>query len=723
MRVHPISGHATWLSALALSLCLSSTAGAQSAASTSAADNTRSDVLEEIIVTAQRRNENLQTTAISASVLSGEDLIRLGVTVVDQLQFATPAAVVNNFGQGIDFNIRGIGKAEHNSQTTTGVVTYRDGVATFPGYFTAEPYYDIASVEILRGPQGTFVGQNATGGAVFVNSNDPVIEGGDRGYLAGQFGEHTDLAAQGAINMPVSDTFAARFAFNAESRDSFYDITGPYTGDDGVNTRSARLGLLWEPTSQLKVLFKTDYSYLDLSAYPADPALSSNDMFEITANAEMLAKDTLMRSVLKVDYEFENGIKLRSISGYQDGNTKYRADLDGTSAGNSIFRDSVDETIQSQEFNLISPDSEKFSWVFGVYLQKDVLDFPDGEFVIGVPEGDPATEYVLWGENPKHASAVFAQTKFAITDEFEVELGARYSKHKTRNDVYVMQYGLPIVAQQEAKYSDTSGKVALNWLLDDNHFVYAMAATGFRPGGLNVPVGLGLPDPFDEETVTLYELGWKGVWADGHVRTQFSAYKNYYDNFQVIIGYPDFPVFGIELNTPETTTIAGFEAQIQAVYGDFTMDAGLGKLSSDLGTFYATDPRIATLTPCDPTTGPASPSCINLKNKDQTYAPDFTFNIGLQYDFHSGDDTITPRLNYGHVATQWATLFQNEALGDRIESRNILGGQIAWQHKDYVVTLYGTNITNQHYVGALNSGLRFAGPPRQYGLRVMKVFH
>ena len=123
--------------------------------------------------------------------------------------------MVNNFGQGIDFNIRGIGKAEHNSQTTTGVITYRDGVATFPGYYTAEPYYDLARVEILRGPQGTFVGENATGGAVFVTSNDPVINGGHTGYIQADAGNYGYFGAQGAINLPVGDTFAARVAFNA----------------------------------------------------------------------------------------------------------------------------------------------------------------------------------------------------------------------------------------------------------------------------------------------------------------------------------------------------------------------------------------------------------------------------------------------------------------------------------------------------------------------------
>ena len=170
---------------------------------------TNPEVFDEIVVTAERRRTNLQTTPIAATVMTGDDVAASGVTTVDQLQFISPAATVNNFGQGIDFNIRGIGKAEHNTQTTTGVITYRDGVATFPGYFTAEPYYDIARVEILRGPQGTFVGQNATGGAVFVTSQDPVINGGHKGYIQAQAGNYNSFGAQGAINLPAGDTFAA----------------------------------------------------------------------------------------------------------------------------------------------------------------------------------------------------------------------------------------------------------------------------------------------------------------------------------------------------------------------------------------------------------------------------------------------------------------------------------------------------------------------------------
>lgn len=685
-------------------------------------DQTAADV-SEVMITAERRNTNVMVTPIAATVLSGVALEEKGVTSVDQLQFITPGATVNNFGQGIDFNIRGIGKAEHNTQTTTGVITYRDGVATFPGYFTGEPYYDIASVEVLRGPQGTFVGQNATGGAVFVNSRDPAIGGGHSGYILGQIGNYSEFGLQGAINLPVSDTFAARVAFNAAGRESFYNITGPVSGNDEPRFYSVRLGLLWRPADDISFLLKFDYNDLNFGAYNADPVIATNDPFDITANADLQARDRFGRVTLKIDKTFANGIILRSITGYQGGNSLYAADLDGTSAAGWTFRDSVDETIWSQEFNLISPDTGRLSWVLGLYAQTDEYDFLPGEFLIATPPGSVFTEYRLEGTNPKRTLAAFGQLTFKFTDRLALQLGARYSSARTTNHVSVLQYGTPIVQEQTAAFSNFAGKIALNWTINDHHFVYAFAATGFRPGGLNVPVNSSALPPFDEELVTSYEVGWKAGYYDGRLRVQLDAYYNDYKNFQVIIGYPAFPVFGIELNNANPTKIYGFEAQVEAVFGRFSLDAGLGLMKSSLGEFYATDPRVAAVGACDPLIGPASASCINLSGRDQTYAPEFTFNIGAQYVLElPNGDSLTPRLNYGHVSSQWATLFENVARGDLVGERNIFNGQIAWVHQGLVVTIYGTNITDQRYTGAMNSGLRFAGPPRQFGVRVLKIF-
>jgi iron complex outermembrane receptor protein len=743
-----MKGSALRLGASALAFTWCAVAHAQTTTAGSAAD-TAPSAAGEIIVTAQRRTENLMTTPISASVLTGTDLANKGVISVDQLQFHMPSVAVDNFGQGLEFNIRGIGKAEHNSQTGTGVITYRDGVATFPGYFQEEPYYDIASVQVLRGPQGTIAGQNSTGGAVFANSNDPVINGGYHGYILGQYGNYNDLAGQGALNIPLSDTFAARVAFYGDRRDSFYHITDtdgskyPYNPGD-IRMAAVRVSFLWKPVPQLSILSKTDLDRLDMGGYPADPYTDRfavlpgtttpnpgfTDPFHIAANSPQKALDRFIRESLQINYTFDGGTKLRSVTGYQTGETDYTADLDGTASTNplqySTFFDRVGETIYSEEVNLISPDDKRLTWLLGAYGQWDTYHFlKPYQFLTATPPGSLATEYLLQGQNPQRSLAAFGQLGFKITPSLKVEFGGRYTDSRTSNKgVMILQYGTLITDDQTAKSHNFSYKGSIDWTISPHNFLYAFIATGFRPGGLNVPVGLGLPAPFTPEKVTSYEAGWKASWLGGHLHTTIDGYYNNYKDFQVSIGYPTFPTFSIELNVPDTTKIYGFEAETEATFGGFSIDGGIGWLHSSLGTFYATDPRLPSVLPCDPAAGPVSVTCIALKGRDQTYAPNFTFNVGAQYVYKlASGDKITPRINFGHVSPQWATLFENPALGDRLGKRNILGAQLAFEHKGgWTVTLYGTNLTNQHYVGALNSNLDFAGPPRQYGVQIMKVF-
>jgi iron complex outermembrane recepter protein len=461
-----------------------------------------------------------------------------------------------------------------------------------------------------------------------------------------------------------------------------------------------------------------------MGAYPASPYNSKSDLFNIGVNSPQAAMDHFGRTVLKIDYVLPDGITFRSVSGYQTGSGNYQADLDGTNVGNSYFADYVGEKLWSEEINLISRDTGAVTWIVGAYADGDTYDFPSPyRFIIGTPPGNPASEYLLQGTNPESAYAGFGQLSFQLPKGFQLQIGGRYTSAKTTNHVQIVQYGVPIADEQSASYSNTSGKVSLNWNVNDNNFLYAFASTGFRPGGLNVPVGLGTPAAFQAEKLTDYEIGWKATSLGGHLRTQVDAFYDDYRNFQVTVGYPQLPAFGFELNNPNTTHLYGFEAQVQAAFGEFSFDAGTTIMHSSLGRFFATDPRIATFTPCDPQAGPTSTSCIDLTGHPQTYAPNVSFNIDAQYRFVFGSkDSVTPRLNYGYVAPQWATLFDNPALGDHLSGRDILGGQVAWAHGSLITSLYGTNLTNQHYVAALNSGLNFAGFPRQYGVRLLFLF-
>jgi iron complex outermembrane receptor protein len=128
-----------------------------------------------------------------------------------------------------------------------------------------------------------------------------------------------------------------------------------------------------------------------------------------------------------------------------------------------------------------------------------------------------------------------------------------------------------------------------------------------------------------------------------------------------------------------------------------------------LGAFTATDPNTL--------------ATVKLTGRPTSYAPEFTANIGGQYIFHLANDiTLTPRLDYSYTDTQWATLFEDTALGDRLPTRHILNAQVNLEHQGWLLTAYSTNLTDSEYIAAVNSGLRYAGPPRQYGIRLRKSF-
>ena len=731
-----------WLTSSAVALAWCGVANAQTTSSGAATDKPKSSTVQEVVVTGERRTTNLQKTAIAATVLSGADLINKGVFTVDQLQFVAPSVTVNNFGQGNDIDIRGIGKGEHNSQTSTGVVTYRDGVASFPGYFQEEPYFDVANVEVLRGPQGTFAGQNATGGALIVTTNNPIINGGYHGYALAHYGNYNAAGVQGAVNLPISDTLAARISYDTEYRNSFYKISGPWQGDPNAKWIALRLSVLWKPTSSLTVLWKTDGDYLANGGYFGDSMLNTgtHNLFKFANDYPTYATDDFVRSILKVDYVNPEGVTFQSITSAATGRTAWTGDIDGSAVSAVSIDEAVSETLMSQEFNIISPTKGPFTWVVGANYTVNNYNFPYNHFDIGFPPGNksgypPGTlDEQLYGTNWTHNWGVFGQVSYDLPDGFQVQLGGRYSEWYTRNWVIFQAYqyipfGYKFLAQQTDTGANMTGKATLNWNVNEHNFLYGFISSGAKPGGLNNTLlfgGGGVPAPFAQEYVTDYEIGWKSSMFDNHLRTQIGAYDNLFQNFQVIVPIPSQPTQSTEMNVPGRTKLYGVEGSAQLVIDDFKGSVGFGLEKSSLATFYTTDTRsFAAPAPgtCSPTAGPAAPNCVNLAGHPQTYAPNFTLDFGLQYNFRLEDgDVVTPNVNYSHISEQWATLFDNRSQGDYLTPRDIVNATISWTHGPYVASLYCYNCTDDHYVAAVASPIRLAGAPRQFGISVLRPF-
>ncbi len=714
-----------WLTTSAAVLLWAGTANAQTAPS----NDEQASTLDEVVVTAERRTSNLQTTAVAASVLSGEELQNKGVTNIETLQFSVPSVTVQNSGQGNSFNIRGIGKTENSSSVGVGVITYRDGVAVFPAYFQNEPFFDIQSLEVLRGPQGTFAGQNATGGAVFITERNPDMNGFG-GYVTGQYGNYNDIRIQGAVNIPLGEGLAARIAANHETRDSFYDVIGtPTRGRPGVlDTKSVRGSLLWQPNDRLRVLLKSDYTFHDMGGYPTSPTFSTLPLHTIATNGPYAATDETSRTVLNASYQFGNGITLRSITGAQYGTTYIRADSDGTATLPFSFYDEVEQRLLSQELTLVSPDTGRLTWILGAYYQDDLITFPPGQFVTTqyvAPTLPILYDTLLEGDNPKTTAAVFGQVTYDLTDALELQVGARYTQSTVENHARLAAPLLGLALTQNDRDEETAGtgKIALNWTLDEDNFLYAFVARGHKAGGLNGPnLAFVPPKAFEGEDVTDFEAGWKATLFDGHVRTQLGAYYNIYQNFQITIGDPTNASFTSVLNVTDDTIIYGLEASAQGRFGPLAFDAGLSVSHSELGTFFAADPRRARTGLCDQNTGPASGNCVNVEGNAQSFAPELTVSGGVEYAFNLGAGTLTPRIDYSHIGESFVSIFANAALGDRLEERDIVNAQLTYEQDDWKLQAYSTNLGDLDYIASVKGGQRYAGAPRQYGVRLTRNF-
>ena len=711
-------------------LACGTVAGAQNNSEAELDSGFGAGLLDEIVVTAQRRVSNLQETALAVTVISGDALKEKGVRDLVDVQYVAPSVTISDFGSANVFNIRGIGRSKVDIEIPSGVVIYQDGVPSIAGYFQNEPYYDMRSVEVLRGPQGTFVGKSASGGAIFARTRSPELDSHD-GYFEIQGGEHSLIQAQGAVNLPATDTLAFRAAFNYTSRDSWYDLSGPYTGDPGTqDLKSLRLGMLWQPTSNLSATLKVYMADVDFGGNVTGSY--GDPLYTLWQDAPFAYEDKSTRAALDIDYEFANGITFSSLTGYQTGDTVNNLDVNGgivlprywfESAGNIDF--------WSQEFNLISPDDQSFRWVFGVFLQNQKAELlPVDEFGFTFVGGDPfgigqlPLDYPWLGSpwtKDEDDWAVFAHVAFDVTDNLELELGARYSYYEFYQITeYVFGFGdappvTPFLVpdgpdQQDFAEDSVDWKFAANWQANDDNFVFAVVSRGHTTGSINIFPPF---DNYDAMEVLNFELGWKSSFSNRKFQTQLAAYHETISGYQAAFTDLDIPnSAGQVQNADSDSTIYGIEFTGQAAFDNIRFDFGISWNQSELGDF-------------NNVVNPLTLETVNLTGAPFPYAPEYTANVGLSYNFElSGGSTIEPRIDYGYVGDSQAELFDEPEFD--LEARGLLNLRIRWESPSdtWYAELWSTNLTDEHYVAAIqNTGsLYYAGAPRQSGIVIGRTF-
>jgi iron complex outermembrane receptor protein len=701
-----------------------------------AAEESGAATIDEIVVTGQKREENLQQVAAAATVIGGSSLQERGITRLDGLQTAVPSLSITDAGLTQSVNIRGVGLASGSPNAANGVATYFDGVFQ-PPIVSTNSFYDIGAVEVFRGPQGTFVGSNSTGGAIFINSRNPEM-GATTGYLEGELGRYSRAGADGAVNLPLGDTLAVRLAGIYRTRDSFYNRLDGAKPPGSLDEKGARLSIKWEPTDNFSALLKGEIARKSTDGYAYRPtpgaafaAARTNDPYTLNYNTPTRNDEKGDQLSGRLEYVTNGGLTLRSISGYQNKRISNLYDSDGTSVARNTQDQFVRERVWTEELNLLSPTTGPVSYIAGGYFQRNRIDVD-----IVNNSAAPVHTHVVIG-NKKTTTGVFGQVTWEVTPQLSLDVGGRYSWYKVDGDggVYlVTPTPTPTYLANPGgheKDDQFTGKIALNWTPRDGHLVYGFVAKGYKSGGLQSPTS-----NFAPEKVIDYEIGWKGTFLGGALTSQLGAFYYDYKNFQLDALNPTTGQNAVINLT--NAKVKGLEGQVQAHLGEFRLNAGVGYTDSSLaGTTFVDIRGVALAFPgvnnapqCPAGQPSRPPACLDYgpflrstAGGPNLFSPKWTWNLDASYRFETAAVAITPRASLSHVGGRWAYIGYNPQR-DYLPGFTLLNANLEFEVGRYTVDLFATNLTKERYVTGQTGGgaNEFYGAPREYGVRARVEF-
>jgi iron complex outermembrane recepter protein len=427
--------------------------------------------LEEVTVTAQRRSERLQDVPVAVTAISGSELVERGVRQAGDIVDSVPNLLLNlPYGPEAQptFTLRGVTTQDFSENQSSPIAMYVDEVYKPVGALQALQIYDLDRVEVLRGPQGTLYGKNATGGAVNFYSRNPSLSEYD-GYVIAGAGNYSMFATQGAVGGPIiDDRLGWRAAFLYEKRDGWVNSIVPGVEPlNGVDAAAGRLSFLGKPSEDLTILFKVFLSKSGGTPYGAhalnvDPTYTGfNGTISWFDNGAKYAVHKEIRNdgaSLKIDWQLPHAT-LTSVTGFDYGRWYEKSDDGGLPITlrlddpNTYFS-SVNAF--SQELRLASRDSGPFGWLAGLYYGRESthatvqFHFFDG-YDLGYWSPQPGVPNPLYGfdeynsfDQIKDSRAAFLNLTYALTPQVTLRGGVRYTKDKvTIENFYALEGGLP----------------------------------------------------------------------------------------------------------------------------------------------------------------------------------------------------------------------------------------------------------------------------------------
>ena len=723
MRIRCRSGFQSTLTVASISLATS-----VALAQTSAPESSE---LEEVIVTAERRQVNLQDVPASATVLTAESLAAKGVDNVIELQTVAPSVAINTYNRSTFINIRGVGISQSAPTSNPGVAYYVDGMFIPHEQFIAQSFYDIESIEVLRGPQGTLTGQNSTGGAIYVRTPPPNVDGFS-GYIDQTVADADWYRTAAAVNVPMGDTFAMRISGVYDERGSFTDNIGPSPSDPGSGRdASGRVAFRYTPTES--ITFDLRYEHFDrktdYNAIKNRADAVTSDPFTIEEDAISFLDQKGDRASLEARFQLTPGVALRALTSYLDATTTDQADGDRSAtalpvpgnlptngANTALYRGRVSYTSQElktwvSEINLLSGDESPLQWVVGAfYLEEDspVSVLRDNRNTVNFEQSNSS----IVTELTNTSTSVFGQVDWRFADAWALDAGVRYSED-TQEYTRILIPGPPppgcFPCGSELKSDEMTGRLGLKFFAAEDVMVYGTVSKGYKAGGINLDPRL--PD-YLPETNQMAELGIKSTVADGRLRINGAIFRSDYEGIQLssltAVGTP--PALLPNTLNAAPAEIHGAELELTGRFDALEFNVGLSWLESE----FTED---ALLTDSQTNTNRLVPEGSRVP-----FAPEMTATAGIQYDFRAGSWTITPRAQVSYMDEQLSTPFEYAAT--IVPSRTIADLRITARPTENLrLEAFATNLLDETYIAAqvqdassATGGIIY-GPPRQIGLR------
>lgn len=701
--------------------------------------------LEEIVVTAQRRQENLQQVPIAVTAITADTLAEVGITNTTLLPQTVPSLQMSRSGPSGIFFVRGVGNTSGGTGEEGANAFYVDGVFLSNLNQSVLKFNNIERIEVLRGPQGTLFGRNASGGLVNVITRDP----GDQLVIKGQAGiaNYQTYSGQLYVAGPVSDTLSADIALSGSDQKDGWGrniATGKEVGQ-GWNW-GLRSKWLWRPTENTRLTFageygKQDEDFSSLFALAPESVGTGGTRRPAgrydtnTVNPQYAAQRTYGLSLTS---EFDlDWATLTSITAFRGNKTSSALDPDGGPL--PLFANILSTNGKSfqEELRLASETDGPLSWQTGLFFLRTVASV-DPFASRGTALGGANAGNDIFASMTTHSYAVFGEATYAILPSTFLTGGIRYTHDDRTLEGRQVSVGLPTVTTQTRNASQSYGeftyRASLRHEFSDSFNVYASYNRGFKSGLFSL-TSLFI-DPVTPQTIDAYEIGSKAELFDHRLRLNLSAFTYKIHDYQVRAA-TGVGATAVLLNAAAVKN-QGLEAEFDLIvadglnlFGSFTvLDS---KFSSfPFAPYTYPNPSVCNpagavppgqVTPGTPTGG--ARSCIGSAKGNRTpVAPEFVASLGTSYSFPVGNEG-TMRLSALYNYNDGYFFEVDNRL--RQDSYSTLNLSVEYSPvEQWSVELWAQNATNEKYyvqkLGSALGDLAVSAAPRQYGLNLKYEF-